>query len=384
MNTMSLVSQKNNNFFIGILSGTSMDSINTILMDYSADTNKIIATIKYPFNKSIKKTILNIIHSQQKTKLVDLEAIGTIDHQLGILFAKAINKLLTKARIPYKKITAIGSHGQNIWHSPHSKDPFTWQLGDPNIICARSKILTISDFRRKDMAYGGQGAPLAPLFHAAVFKNSQKTRAIINIGGISNITILPKNYHQLILGFDLGPGNCLMDEWVQKHFNLNYDNRGYIAATGSPIIKLLNLCLKDPYFRKPYPKSTGKEYFNLLWLNKKILSTKVTKFKNQDILATLLHLTATIISNQINNSKIKIEEVYLCGGGAYNISLLKLLKNNIKCPVLTTRALGFPPDWVEAALFAWLAKQTLEKKPGNLPSVTGANYATILGAIYLP
>ncbi len=389
--------QKTNNFFIGILSGTSMNSIDAIMMDFSNNNHKIIATVNYPFNKKLAAKLLSIINAGG----CSLRELGTIDHKLGIEFAKAVNKLLSKTAINPEQITAIGCHGQNIWHEPRAKDPFTMQIGDPNIICVFSKIVTIADFRRKDMAYGGQGAPLVPAFHAAVFRSPLKTRAIINIGGISNITVLPKNFDQKVVGFDLGPGNCLMDEWVQTKFKklkISYDQNGLLASSGKIITKLLNICLQDPYFKRLPPKSTGREYFNQAWLNKKIKlsqlaeakisKTAVKPYKNQDVLATLLHLTANIISNQIKminkSSKDQIEEIYICGGGASNKALLALLKKTINCPVGVTQNLGIHANWVEAALFAWLAKQTVEGKPGNLPSVTGAKSLAILGSIYLP
>lgn len=373
--------------FIGVLSGTSMDSIDAILIDFDHNKQVIIATASYPFNKKLAAQLLKIINLGK----CSLEDLGILDHKLGMAFANAIKKLLFKSGVAAEKITAIGCHGQNIWHAPWHKYPNTMQIGNPNIICATSNILTINDFRRKDMAFGGQGAPLAPGFHAAAFSSAYKNRAIINIGGISNITVLPKNLATPIIGFDLGPGNCLMDEWVQqkiKKLKINYDKNGAMASTGQVITKLLNICLQDPYFKKSSPKSTGREYFNLNWLDKKIKLAKLSKpYKNQDILATLLYLTANIIVDQISSISLKsvqIEEIYICGGGANNQALLALLKKMINYPVATTKDLGIHPDWVEAALFAWLAKQTIEQQPGNVPSVTGARSPAILGAIYLP
>jgi len=371
-----------NKYFIGALSGTSMDSINTILMDYSHKRPEIIATSKYPFNKLIVKKLLQIM----QVKNCNLEDLGTIDHQIGILFAKAIHKLLIKANFSYNAINAIGFHGQTIWHAPDNQYPFTIQLGDPNIVCARTKIITIADFRRKDLANQGQGAPLAPLFHAKVFRNKYKNRAIINLGGIANITILPKNYRTPILGFDIGPGNCLMDEWVQTkcvHLNLQYDQNGHLASQGTVISSLLNVCLKDPYFHKKLPKSTGREYFNLKWLQKKILLCRTKKYYYQDILATLSMLTAKIIHIEIEKIG-NIEEIYLCGGGTNNLHLLTNIQEQVNCPVYTTKKLGIAPDWVEAALFAWLAKQTYELKAVNLMSITGCKNTQILGGTYFP
>lgn len=383
MNMKLIYSQKNNNsqYFIGALSGTSMDSISTVLMDFSCTNSSIVATSKYPFHTAIVKKLLHII----KTKKCNIEDLGTIDHQIGHIFAKAIDKLLKKININFSKIKAIGFHGQTLWHAPYHKYPFSMQIGDPNIICARTKIITICDFRRKDLANQGQGAPLAPLFHEAVFRNKEKNRAIINLGGIANITVLPKNYYKPILGFDSGPGNCLMDEWVQlKYVGLKYDKNGDLAAKGNIIFSLINACLKDPYFHKNFPKSTGREYFNLAWLQKKIYLCKTIKpYRNQDMLATLSALTAKIIS--LDLAKIgNIEEIYLCGGGTNNLYLLKNIKSQVDCPIYTTQRLGIHPDWVEAALFAWLAKKTHEKQPVNLHSITGSRTPEILGGTYFP
>lgn len=379
--------QKLNKLFIGVLSGTSMNSIDAILVDFTDHNYSIISTINYRYNKKLVSQLLSMIN----LGACKLQQLGSIDHLLGLEFSKCVQKLLSKVSIDPKQVTAIGLHGQTIWHAPNIAYPFSMQIGDPNIVCATCKILTVADFRRKDMAFGGQGAPLAPGFHAAMFSSSIKTRAIINIGGISNVTILPKNHKQPVIGFDLGPGNCLMDEWVQTKFKklqINYDHNGLLASQGQVIIKLLNVCLKDRYFKQLPPKSTGREYFNQAWLRQKIKLAKLTTpYKNKDILATLLYLTATVISNHIKNIKIaseRVEEVYICGGGANNKALLDLLKHMLNCPVSTTMDLGIHPDWVEAALFAWLAKQTVEQRSGNLPDVTGAKSKAILGAIYLP
>lgn len=397
--------------YIGVLSGTSMNSIDAALVEFAGNNCKIIEKISCVFNQDLLNSLLTIINTSNKCNLVE---IGELDHKLGLAFAKAVKKLLIKAKVKPEEVIAIGCHGQNLWHAPNHKFPFTLQLGDPNIICSLNNIITINDFRRKDVALGGQGAPLAPGFHSAVFRSSKHTRAIINIGGICNITVLSRDPKIEVIGFDLGPGNCLMDEWVQvkfKQLKINYDKHGKLASSGKLIPELLKICLKDPYFKRDYPKSTGREYFNQQWLNQKLLLLKqlllqqnknlinkslknknVIKINHKNILTTLLYLTAYIIKENIimlNNQLLidqssPISEIYLCGGGSKNLALLALLKEMIPCPVKLTNDLGIDVDWVEAALFAWLAKQRFDGLPGNHPSVTGARKYGILGGIYLP
>jgi anhydro-N-acetylmuramic acid kinase len=393
--TLQGLPKANNGLYIGVLSGTSMNSIDAILINFIDNiTYKIIAAVGYKFKDSLFKQLITIINSRSIT----IENLGIIDHKLGIEFSKCVQKLLQLAKkyhVRSRDITAIGFHGQTIWHAPSGKYPFTMQIGDPNLVCALNNIITVADFRRKDLALGGQGAPLATAFHSAIFKSKIKNRAIINIGGISNITVIPKNNNKII-GFDLGPGNCLMDEIVQtkfKHMKMKYDEDGLLASQGQVIEKLLDACLKDPYFKQLPPKSTGREYFNQAWLAKKIKLAKLDKsYKSKDLLATLLWLTAIVISDQINNICInsngifrqKIEEVYLCGGGAKNKALLLLIQKKSTCFVGTTTDLGIDPELVEGALFAWLAKQAISGQAGNMPSSTGARKEAILGAIYLP
>lgn len=386
--------------YIGILSGTSMNSIDAALVQFINNKCKILEKTSCKFNKKLLKTLLNIINTNSTCSLLQ---IGELDQKIGLSFAKAVKKLLIKAKVNHKSIIAIGCHGQNLWHAADHRLPFTIQIGDPNIICNFNKIITVTDFRRKDISLGGQGAPLAPGFHSTYFRSTNNTRAIINIGGITNITILPRKTKLDVIGFDLGPGNCLMDEWVQLKFKknkINYDKNGLLASSGKVIPELLNILLQDPYFKKNYPKSTGREYFNQNWLQQKIFLFKKTTLNKvkymhpRNILATLLYLTAYIIKNNIimlNNMFKKlslndqiITEIYLCGGGAKNLALLSLLKDIIPCSIKLTNDLGVDSDWVEAALFAWLAKQTMHNLPGNLPTVTGAKSPGVLGGIYLP
>jgi anhydro-N-acetylmuramic acid kinase len=303
-----------------------------------------------------------------------------MDTQLGQLFAQTVQILLTKANIPASAVQAIGSHGQTLYHEPNGKLPFSLQIGDPNIIAEITGITTIADFRRRDMAAGGQGAPLVPSFHQAVFGHPTEHRCIVNIGGIANVTILPAGQSAgSVLGFDTGPGNILMDQWIQKHQNLNYDKQGEWAKSGEINHELVERLKKDPYFQTEPAKSTGKEYFFLAWIYENI---SVTNYPAEDIQASLCYLTATTITDAIKKYAPNTEHVLICGGGIHNEYLLQLIEENLACPVGSTELYGIHPDHVEAIAFAWLAKQTLNHLTGNLKEVTGAKHNSILGGIY--
>lgn len=370
----------NNNLFIGLLSGSSMDAIDAAIVSFDNNIPELICTESYPIPVSFKSQCLHL--SQQGQGSID--DFGRLDAEAGELFSSAVLSLLKKANVQSKEIRAIGSHGQNLRHRPYDNPPFSLQIGDPNIISERTGIITIADFRRRDLAAGGQGAPLAPGFHSVVFGHQNENRVIVNIGGISNITLLPKDPNQHIIGFDTGPGNCLMDSWVSKYWQLNFDAEGKIASQGNVQSDLLNYCLEDEYFKKTPPKSTGREYFNLQWLDQKIneLNFHKNKIEASDIQATLLALTADSIASMIQQHAPVDAEIFVCGGGAHNDALMKKLNSNLQKEVLSTEKLGISPDWVEAMLFAWLAKQTLAGKSGNCPSVTGAKRAIPLGGIF--
>ena len=367
------------NLFLGVLSGTSLDAIDIGAFSFVSGKAQLYHTLNYPIPIDIKQSCLQLA----ETTICDITQLGILDNRLGVLFAQSILIFLQKYKISPEAITAIGCHGQTIHHRPNIQHPFTMQIGDPNIIAALTGIKTIADFRRKDLAVGGQGAPLAPGFHAAQFRSNQVNRAIINIGGISNISVLPKDPTKSVIGFDTGPGNCLLDSWVQKNFNKSYDHNGDIAKQGKLIPALLNSMLEDPYFQITAPKSTGREYFNLAWLNQHLQKLQ-DPFAIVDIQATLIQLTSKTISNAILFLFAPSEvEIYICGGGAYNQALLAALEQDLQQKVKLTTELGIAPDWVEAGLFAWLAQQRLLEQPGNLPSVTGASQAVVLGGVYV-
>jgi len=313
-----------------------------------------------------------------------VEELLQLDTLLGSQFARAARALLAEAGLNPSAIRAIGSHGQTIRHLPSAPVRSSLQIGDPNVIAELSGITTIADFRRRDMAAGGEGAPLVPAFHRAAFSASDESRVIVNIGGIANITILPRsNGTSAIKGFDTGPGNLLMDAWAAQHLQRPMDHDGQWAASGEVDKQLLELCLADPYFQRPPPKSTGREYFRLPWLEEK-LRRHGDQSTAADIQATLCELSAATIAAAIHGHAPESREILVCGGGVHNGHLLARLRAHLaNCTVQSTAAAGIDPDLVEAMAFAWLARQTRRGGPGNVPSVTGAQREVILGGIYL-
>ena len=366
-------------YYIGVMSGTSLDGVDIAITSLSKSGEwTFIAGHTFPFPDDLLIKLQHIINTQQ-CALIDL---GEIHVSLGQFVGQSINQLLQQQQLTKNDITAIGSHGQTIFHQPNGSFPFSLQIGDANQIAEITAITTIADFRQRDIAAGGQGAPLVPAFHKKLFSSSDEDRVIINIGGISNITLLVKSPTSQTLGFDTGPGNVLLDSWVQRHQNKAYDADGLWAASGQINNDLLSLFLSDPYFELVIPKSTGRELFNTTWLDQKLEQFKVS-LRSVDIQATLVELTARTITDDIKRYATNTSAIYVCGGGSHNRYLLDrlrtLLPNN---PVSTTSSLGLHPDWVEACAFAWLAYRTLNHQTGNLPSVTGANHPVILGAIY--
>lgn len=369
---------ESDNYYIGLMSGTSADAIDVVMVDLS-EKNQLIAHHSEPLTAPFRHEI----HQLATPSDHEIDRMGELDRQMGELFAEAVNALLTNTGIKPGQIRAIGSHGQTIRHRPPQGQMrgFTLQIGDPNIIAQHTGITTIADFRRRDMAAGGQGAPLVPAFHRAVFSSPSANRAIVNIGGIANITWLPT--HGNILGFDTGPGNNLMDSWINEHQGYAYDAGGNWAASGRPHKALLQEMLDDSFFKLPPPKSTGREAFNPQWL-RQILGRTDKEIPAADVQATLLELTAQSIADSISSLMDQTPtEVFVCGGGAYNGALMAALGQHLpRCAIDTTAALGLAPEWVEAMAFAWLAKQTLNRQSGNLCSVTGANTEVILGGVY--
>jgi anhydro-N-acetylmuramic acid kinase len=358
-----------NEFFIGLMSGTSADGINAVLVNFSTQPPQLITSLYTAFSPVVREQILALCQPGPD----EINRLGELDVLLGNIFSDSVNTLLKNQNIHQKNIRAIGSHGQTIRH--HPKKQFTLQVGDPNIIAAKTGITTVADFRRRDIAHGGEGAPLVPAFHHYLLGDKKKDRTVVNIGGVANITLLPANETSL-LGFDTGPGNILLDAWAEKHLQQRYDEKGSWAAKGNIDFVLLEKLLNDDYFKRPSPKSTGHEYFNLAWL-KKYLPNQINAV---DVQATLTFLTARTIVDGIHQH-LPHSELVICGGGVHNDCLMRHLAQ--LAPVVhSTHHYGIDPDYMEAMAFAWLAKQTLDGKTGNITAVTGAKQTAILGGIY--
>ena len=362
--------------YIGLMSGTSLDGIDAALVDFTDEKVRLVGFEYLPFPTDLQSTIQRL---SKPDALVSLKEYGAMDTRLGRLFADAANSLLTKAGIPAASVNAIGSHGLTVYHAPDTKSPFSLQIGDPNIIAENTGITTVADFRRRDIAACGQGAPLVPAFHQALFQHPDEHRCIVNIGGIANITVLPKNQSTKVIGFDTGPGNTLMDLWIRLQRNQPYDKNGDWGKTGNIDHDLVALLKQDPYFNAAPPKSTGKEHFSLPWVYQYF---DAFSYKAEDVQASLCFLTAITICDAIKKHAPLTERVLICGGGSHNAHLLELIQQNIECPVESTEQYGAHPDHVEAMAFAWLARQTINNLPGNLKEVTGAVNSVILGGTY--
>lgn len=357
--------------YLGLISGTSADGIDAALLNLGAE-RRIVAATTAPYPDALRRRILDLARSSARIALDDY---GTLDVEVGAAFADAALALLRDAGVDPAAVTAIGSHGQTVCHRPALAHPFTLQIGDPSVIAERTGITTIADFRRADVAAGGQGAPLAPAFHAAAF-GARAPCGVLNLGGIANITVLAADGG--VIGFDTGPANCLMDAWAARHLGTARDAGGAWAAGGTVDAPLLARLLDDPYFAQPAPKSTGREYFNLDWLDARLPAG----LDARDVQATLLALSIRSIAAAVGTTG-GLREVLACGGGVHNRTLMEGLQAALAPAALhSTAVAGIDPDFVEAATFAWLAGERLSDRAGNLPSVTGARGPRRLGAIY--
>lgn len=362
--------------YIGLMSGTSMDGIDAALMRFGDHSCETLATHSEPYPLELQQRLRVAAADPDR---LSVDTIGSLDQWVGECFRDASLALLATAHTDACEIAAIGSHGQTIRHRPQAERPFTMQIGDPNVIVNGTGITTVADFRRRDVAAGGQGAPLAPAFHAWLFGKTSNHRVVLNIGGFANITVLPPG--GAATGFDTGPGNALMDAWIRRHRGSDFDDRGSWATSGKENAGLLARLLDDPYFYTPPPKSTGFEYFNLGWLERHLGTASAGP---ADVQATLLGLTATSIRDAIRCHVPQTTNIVVCGGGVHNAALMTRLSIELApAKIVSTKTLGLDPDWVEAAAFAWLARQTMLGLPGNLPAVTGARCPEILGGIYL-
>jgi anhydro-N-acetylmuramic acid kinase len=361
--------------YLGLISGTSMDCIDAALLDVGPAGMRLVAADGYDWPAALRVRLRRAAEDYER---IGLAEYGALDTSAGEQFARAALRLLERAGVPAGQVRAIGSHGQTVLHQPLGAAPFTLQIGDPNVITERVRIDVVADFRRRDMAAGGQGAPLMPAFHAAAFAGAAETSAVVNIGGIANLTLLPEA--GLVLGLDTGPGNCLLDSWARRHLNQPCDQRGAWAASGRVDQPLLATLLADPYFARPAPKSTGRETFSDAWLERALADGARAP---ADVQATLSELTARSIAESLQQCGGNVRALFVCGGGAFNDDLMRRLELALPgTPVRTTDAFGLAPEHVEAAGFAWLAHCCLEGLPGNLPSVTGARHPVPLGALY--
>ena len=357
------------------MSGTSVDGIDAVLLELPSGCKPtLVDTTTFEFEPWLREKIVRLTQPGDD----EITILGTVHTALGECYGKIANELIH--RNPHCPIAVIGCHGQTVRHHPDEAFPFTLQLGNGAVIAARTGVATVTDFRSADIAMGGQGAPFAPFFHRAIFSDESATRAIVNLGGIANISILPKDLQAPLIGFDSGPANGLMDVWAEKHIGVQYDDHGHWASQGTCDQLLLDLFLADDYFSAPYPKSTGRERFNLQWIIKHIaqLDTPPTTV---DVQQTLAHLTAVSITRQIPPG---VDEIYLCGGGTNNDHLISLLQKYCSATVSTTQALNFDTRWIEASAFAWMAIATMDKQSCTAPSVTGASHPSVTGAIYYP
>lgn len=360
--------------YIGVMSGTSLDGVDVVLAAIDEHTVAQQASYCHPIPQDIKMAILGMCQGQAVT----LSALGQLDTRLGILFAEAVLTLLKETELRAQDITAIGCHGQTVWHEPTGDAPCTLQIGDNNRVAALTGITTVGDFRRRDLAYGGQGAPLVPSFHHALLLHPVERRIVLNIGGIANLSLLVPGAP--VRGYDTGPGNMLLDAWIWRHCAQPYDKDAMWAMRGQVNPLLLRRMLTDPYFALRAPKSTGREYFNLSWLERMLAG--LPPMAPQDVQATLVELTAMSIAEQVLLVG-GCERLLVCGGGARNPLIMTRLSALLPgIEVSTTDECGVSGDDMEALAFAWLASRTLSGLSGNLPSVTGASQETVLGAIY--
>lgn len=362
-------------YYIGLMSGTSLDGVDVALVSILDGVVELVESYYEAYSSQVRDELiaLQAVAGDELNRVAKLEVI------LSCFFADTVNKLLNKSALCLSKVRAIGCHGQTIRHNPNGVQPYTMQIGDPNIIAANTHLDVVADFRRRDIAEGGQGAPLAPAFHHAVMRVNmpQQRGCVVNIGGIANLSVLAGRD---VIGYDTGPGNGLINAWISRHKNKLYDDGGDWARTGRVCDSLLVSCLADPYFQEKAPKSTGSEYFCLDWLENKLVGDELPV----DVQATLTELTARSIANALKQHESDSGRgVYLCGGGVHNVYLLSRIRTLLPgYLVKSTANIGFPPDWVEAMLFAWLAYCNIHNRPIDLTYITGSKSVAVLGGLY--
>ncbi|MFP4245071.1 MAG: anhydro-N-acetylmuramic acid kinase [Ectothiorhodospira sp.] len=368
--------------FIGLISGTSMDAVDAALVEFGNAPPRCLATHSHPIPEELRGGLRSLA---APGSLSDPDTWGALDARTGDLLAEAVQALLEGHGIDPASVRAVGSHGQTLRHRPDAAPPFSLQIGCPHRIAQATGLTVVADFRRRDLAAGGQGAPLVPAFHRHVLGGADAPRVILNLGGIANVTLLPSGGDEAgdgapVRGFDTGPANALCDAWIRAHRDHPFDAGGDWAAQGRVDEALLAGMLTDPYFRRPPPKSTGTEHFNLAWVRDHLGGRPLAP---EDVQRTLVELTARSVSVSLLKEAPEARCLLVCGGGVHNRCLMERLGANLPgWTVASTGTLGLPPDWVEAMAFAWLARETLAGRPGNLPSVTGAREAVVLGAIH--
>jgi len=366
----------NDALMIGMLSGTSRDGVDAVLVDFAHGTMEVLHAVCVPYPPAIRLALDQLLATGGPP---GKELASLLDENLGRFFARTAQDLVREAGMEMRDIQAIGSHGQTVWHDPGGDNPVSIQLGKPELIAKGTATTVVADFRGADVRSGGQGAPLAPLLHAKLFHSDTEDRAVLNLGGIANLTLLSAS--GIVDGFDCGPANCLMDAWSKRHLQKPYDNNGDWAAKGIPDRCLLENLLDDPYFSLPAPKSTGLEYFNMNWLDDILAGTDAQAV---DIQSTLAELTASNIANSLRDCG-EPARLLVCGGGIHNGHLMRRIRTAL--PEIIVESTGFhgmDPDWVEGLLFAWLAHERLNEKTQNTPPITGAACPVLLGDIFIP
>ncbi|MEQ8036441.1 anhydro-N-acetylmuramic acid kinase [Xanthomonas sp. WHRI 6106] len=375
---MSVLERVDSPLYLGLMSGTSADGIDAALVRFADDSHRrceLVAGTTVPWAPPLRDALIAL---GQGAETLAIDALGELDAQVGLAFADAANRLIAESGVARQHIRAIGSHGQTIRHRPKADPAFTWQIGDASRIAEHTGLTTVADFRRRDVAAGGQGAPLMPAFHLAMLGAGDEDRAVLNLGGIGNLTLIPRD--GTVRGFDTGPANALLDSWCQQHRATAFDADGLFAASGHVDSVLLQALLTDPWFALAPPKSTGREQFHLAWVREAMGGAAL---QAADVQATLLELTAATVAEALLRLQPRTRRVLVCGGGVRNPVLMARLAARLPGVVVESSARhGLDPDYLEAMGFAWLAAELLAGRPANLPSVTGAAGPRLLGAIY--
>ncbi len=362
--------------FIGLISGTSRDGLDAALVDFEAGRPDLLHACCTPYPPQIERELDNVLRGGERPSP---HATRLLDRQLGHFFARVSRDLMAEGGLEPGDIAAIGSHGQTVWHEPGGANPVSLQLGNGFVIANVTRVTTVTDFRTADIAAGGQGAPLAPLLHRELFSSDAESRAVLNLGGIANLTLLDPAAP--VTGFDCGPANCLMDIWARRHTGQPYDAGGAWAARGNVNRELLARLLDEPFFRQPPPKSTGLETFNAQWLDSRLQGLEADP---GDVQRTLAELTATTIADCLAQAP-RPDRLLVCGGGVHNAFLMACLSDKLGNVALqSTAQLGVHPDWVEATLFAWLARERLLQREQDTRAITGASHPVLLGEVHTP